>query len=198
MPVDHSQATDKSQLRQLLRQQRRALHPWQQRLAALKLRNHLRHHRVIRNNQHLAFYLPQDGEIDPGPLLQYCNAQGKFCYLPVIQPDNHLLFARYQPGQPLTPNRFGIPEPTSVHALPATAMDIVFMPLVGFDAAGHRLGMGGGFYDRSFAFRREQVLTRTQLIGLAHSCQQVAALPRESWDVDVDAIVTNAGWLERF
>lgn len=196
MPVEQSQSLSKSQLRQRLRQKRRALHPWQQHLAARKLRKHLSYHPIVLQSQHLGFYIAQDGEINPAALLQYCSDQGKACYLPVIQADKRLVFARYRPGQRLTPNRLGIPEPQCSHWLPAAAMDVVFMPLVGFDSAGHRLGMGGGFYDRSFAFKNQLAHTRTRLIGLAHSCQQVDRLPSETWDVNVDAVVTDAGWMK--
>lgn len=64
------------------------------------------------------------------------------------------------------------------------------MPLVGFDATGNRLGMGGGFYDRSFAFKRIQPQQRPLLIGLAHSFQQLPQLPVASWDTPVDMVVT--------
>jgi 5-formyltetrahydrofolate cyclo-ligase len=67
------------------------------------------------------------------------------------------------------------------------------MPLVGFDKAGNRLGMGGGFYDRSFAFKQKRHSCQPKLIGLAHSIQQVDNLSVQGWDIPVDNIVTELG-----
>ncbi|MEE7547104.1 5-formyltetrahydrofolate cyclo-ligase, partial [Xanthomonas sp. Kuri4-1] len=102
-----------------------------------------------------------------------------------------LRFAPWRPGQALTANRYGIPEPDidPADALPAEAMDLVVAPLVGFDAAGRRLGMGGGWYDRSFAFRHRQA-PPPWLVGAGFAAQQVPDLAAEPWDVPVDAICT--------
>jgi 5-formyltetrahydrofolate cyclo-ligase len=98
---------------------------------------------------------------------------------------------RYRSDARLLDNRYGIPEPSiQEQQLPAWAMQVVLMPLVGFDRTGNRLGMGGGFYDRTFAFKRNRIHARPLLIGLAHSVQEVAALPTESWDMPLDLIAT--------
>ncbi len=94
-------------------------------------------------------------------------------------------------------NRFGIPEPQARHGahparrLPAWALDLILLPLVGFDDDGQRMGMGGGFYDRTLAFTRRPG-PRPHLIGLAHECQRVESLPVAPWDVPLDAIVSDA------
>src|SRR5687767_13746260 len=91
-------------------------------------------------------------------------------------------------------NRFGIPEPTGRRCAPQQ-LDLVLLPLVAFDRRGARLGMGGGFYDRTFAFLRVAGRRKPRLVGLAHHFQEVAQLPREPWDVPLAAIVTERGWV---
>src|SRR5690606_23274267 len=112
--------------------------------------------------------------------------------LPVLTGDT-LSFAPWRPGAQLASNRFGIPEPDvpQCELLPPSAMTLVVMPLVGFDLQGHRLGMGGGWYDRSFAFR-QSAAPPPFLVGAAFSAQQVDAIAPEPWDVDVDAVCTES------
>lgn len=89
-------------------------------------------------------------------------------------------------------NRFGIPEPAQSRRQPPGMLDLVVVPLVGFDAACNRMGMGGGFYDRSFAYRLTRRHAGPRLVGLAFDCQQVAELPVAPWDVPLDVIVTES------
>jgi len=119
-------------------------------------------------------------------------------YLPVLndRPAPRLRFARYLPGMPLVPNRFGILEPSLPRRalLPARAIDLLLMPLVAFDVGGNRLGMGGGYFDRTLAFRRRARLwRRPRLVGVGYAFQQVTALPTAPWDVPLDAVVTERG-----
>lgn len=119
---------------------------------------------------------------------------GKTCYLPVITPRCTLWFARYTPGDPLTPNRFGIPEPacSGVALVPARLLDLIFTPLVAFDDQGHRLGMGSGFYDRSLSFlRHRHTWHKPRLLGIAHELQHLAALQPATWDVPLDGVATD-------
>lgn len=141
---------------------------------------------------HVAGYWAVDGEL---PLLGLLRGPASFIYcLPVLQPGRRLRFGPWQPGQPLVRNRYGIPEPD----LPPQAllepeqMDHVLLPLTGFDDRGHRLGMGGGYYDRSFAFRRASA-PPPRLIGIGYACQRVEALPVAEWDVPLDLVVTEQG-----
>jgi len=186
---------DRQELRQKLRQRRRSLSPKQQSDAAFNLLRRLRHQLFFLQAKHIALYLPNDGEIDPQPLLQLALSMGKHCYLPVLARDgtNTLKFLPYDERTTLTPNRFGIPEPQvpQHRQRKAKRLDLVLMPLVGFDAAGGRMGMGGGFYDRTFAFRHQQTSCKPRLVGLAHKCQQVPQLELASWDIPLDAIVTD-------
>jgi len=186
-------------LRRQLRQKRRSLSATQQRLSAQKLHRQLVHNPLFRRARHIAFYLANDGEIDPRPLLLAAQKMGKATYLPVLKawPRTRMVFQRIKPGERLRANRFGIKEPrfSPARQRPTWALDLVLMPLVGFDESGGRLGMGGGFYDRSLAYRsRRKKSHKPTLLGLAHECQKVDRLPLAHWDVKLHATVTEEGW----
>ncbi|MBU3055026.1 5-formyltetrahydrofolate cyclo-ligase [Pseudomonas indica] len=187
------------QLRRLLRQARRALTPLQQRQAAQALYRQLAQHPLFRRARHIALYLPNDSEIDPRPLLIEAQRRGKATYLPVLKPwpSTRMTFQRVRPGDKLRPNRFRIPEPRldPAHQRKAWTLDLILMPLVGFDEQGGRLGMGGGFYDRSLAYlAMRKNWHKPTLLGLAHECQKVDRLTLASWDVPLQATVTDTGW----
>ncbi|MBW6392891.1 5-formyltetrahydrofolate cyclo-ligase [Billgrantia antri] len=190
--------SSRRQLRQELRRRRRALSPRQRQQADRALCRRLRQLPEVRRARRVALYLPNDGEIDPRPLIPWLTRRGVRVYLPVLKPlsDNSLWFVHYHPGTPMRRNRFGIPEPHTRHGahrarrVATWALDLILLPLVGFDDRGQRMGMGGGFYDRSLAFTRRPG-PRPTLIGLAHECQRVDRLPVAPWDVPLDAIVSD-------
>ncbi|WP_338474019.1 5-formyltetrahydrofolate cyclo-ligase [Pseudomonas sp. MS646] len=187
------------QLRRLLRQARRALTPVQQRQAALGLYRQLAQHPLFRRARHIALYLPNDGEIDPRLLLRAAQRRGKATYLPVLSPwpRTKMVFQRIRPGEQLHPNRFRILEPriNIARQRKVWALDLVLLPLVGFDDAGGRLGMGGGFYDRSLAYlARRRQWRKPTLLGLAHECQKVDRLAQASWDVPLQGTVSDRHW----
>ncbi|WP_417695283.1 5-formyltetrahydrofolate cyclo-ligase [Pseudomonas sp.] len=187
------------QLRRLLRQARRALTPAQQREAARGLYRQLAQHPLFRRAKHIALYLPNDGEIDPRLLLRAAQRRGKATYLPVLSPwpQTKMAFQRIRPGEKLRPNRFRILEPQMniARQRKVWTLDLVLLPLVGFDDVGGRLGMGGGFYDRSLAYlaRRKQWRKPT-LLGLAHECQKVERLAQASWDVPLQGTISDRRW----
>ena len=153
---------------------------------------------LLHRYRDIAFYLANDGEIDPYRFLQRCHKLGKRCYLPVLAPGKQLRFVRYRPGDRMNRNRFGIPEPRRRHLRrPTWLLGLVLLPLVGFDRHGARLGMGGGFYDRSLAYQQRQPsLPMPRLVGLAHRCQEVEKIPLESWDIPLSLIVTDRAVVE--
>ncbi|NCE91941.1 5-formyltetrahydrofolate cyclo-ligase [Pseudomonas sp. L13] len=186
-------------LRRMLRKARRALTPSEQRQAAHGLYRQLAQHPLFRRAKHISLYLPTDGEIDPRLLLRAAQRRGKATYLPVLSawPRTKMVFQRVRPGDKLLPNRFRILEPrvNARRQRKVWALDLVLLPLVGFDDAGGRLGMGGGFYDRSLAYlAQRQSWRKPTLLGLAHECQKVERLAQASWDVPLAGTVTDKQW----
>ena len=194
--VSRSVIIDSQLLRRQLRALRRGLPAAARQRAALAVARHLKSWPLTRAVR-IAGYWACDGELDPGPVLERAWAEGGQVFLPVLTgvPPRSLQFAPYRPGAPLRRNRFNIPEPEAAPAecLQPADLDLVLTPLVAFDSIGTRLGMGGGFYDRSFAFLRERSRpARPLLIGVAHDFQQVDAFVPEAWDVPLDLVVTDA------
>jgi len=190
--------TSRNTLRRALRARRNSLTGSDQAVAARKLAARVAGSRLFRVSRRVALYLPNDGEIDPGPLLDRARSMKKVFYLPVLSHIRHdrLWFAPYASDGALMLNRFGIPEPVvpARHWVRAQDLDLILMPLVAFDARGNRLGMGGGFYDRSLAFlRHRQLWRKPHLIGLAHDFQRVERLDASAWDVPLQAVVTDQG-----
>ena len=147
---------------------------------------------VYQSAQHIAAYFAVNGEIGLAPLIDRALSQGKKIYLPNLD-KRALRFAPYDSDQKMRINRFKLPEPdvSDDEMLGPSEVDLVLAPLVVFDADGNRIGMGGGFYDRSFAFRKDPECRSPLLIGVAYEWQKVEQLDPEDWDVPLDMVVTN-------
>ncbi|HEU4856591.1 MAG TPA: 5-formyltetrahydrofolate cyclo-ligase [Rhodanobacteraceae bacterium] len=116
-------------------------------------------------------------------------------FLPVLRADRQLRFGEYATGTAISNNRYGIPEPDVVAAglRQARDMDVILLPLLAFDRHGHRLGTGGGWYDRSLAFlQATERPAHPLLVGVGYAFQEAAAIPAEPWDVDLDYVATDA------
>ncbi len=145
--------------------------------------------------RNIACFLSFDGEIDTQHLIQMLHQDKTHCFLPKLRPSkpNRLWFMPYRQNSLLINNRYGIPEvDLSVnHAIAISQLDIILMPLVAFDLAGNRLGMGGGFYDATLAhLAGKKRSTRPTCIGLAYENQKVEQIPVEKWDFKLDGILT--------
>ncbi|WP_301099111.1 5-formyltetrahydrofolate cyclo-ligase [Otariodibacter sp.] len=178
----------RQQIRKSMRAKRMALSPLQQSFASKSIINSSLELIVHYNAQKIAFYLPFDGEISPLALIQSLRELGKEIYLPVLHPfsANQLLFLEYSHDSDLEKNHFGILQPKLDirKVFPTNELDMIFTPLVAFDTQGNRLGMGGGFYDRTLVQYPEIVS-----VGLAHRCQQVDSLPTEHWDMPLKHLI---------
>lgn len=184
---------ERQQLRQRLRDQRAAL-PAAQRIAAAQgLLHQLQQLPELVVDERIAGYFAVNGELSLHLAVAHCWRQGKAFHLPVAGAARQLRFARYSAASPVQPNRYGIPEPVvTADALVAPeALELVLVPLLGFDRNGHRLGYGGGFYDTSFAFLQTRERPTTPLlVGVGYSFQEVDALAPASWDITLDFVAT--------
>ena len=148
-------------------------------------------------NTRVAAYLPVDGEFDPGPLLALARSRGCRVCVPVLLPlRGRMAFGPLDaPDAAWRVNRYGLREPGGMPALLLRPrdLDLVLVPLVAFDAAGHRLGMGAGYYDRAFAFLRQRsAWRRPRLVGLAFDLQQAPAIEPAAWDVPLWGVLTES------
>lgn len=188
MSPHNDRAALRKSLRKSLRECRRNLPPQHRIAAANTLADRLLALPFLPGSGYVAGYWAMDGEIGLHALQLRLPASLVYC-LPLLHEDGSLRFAPWRSGDPLVTNRYGIPEPdvTPAGALRAEDMAVLVMPLVGFDADCHRLGMGGGWYDRSLAFRHDRPAP-PWLVGAAFAAQRVDALPRAAWDVRLDAV----------
>lgn len=187
---------DTQALRRHLRRARSALSASERQAAGDAAVQRVLRLRQFRKARRIAGFVGTRGELDPMPLLRLAIGRHKVCYLPVLHPfkPGRLWFCRWRPGDRLLRNRYGIPEPIpgGNRLLPARRLDLIIVPLLGFDAEGHRLGTGGGYYDRSLAFvPRLRRMRRPFLLGFAHESQRVDRVDVQPWDVPLDAVVTN-------
>ena len=181
-------------IRQLKRTQRQTLTNSLQLEHSQLLRQNISQLRNYRNSQRIACYIANDGEIDPAPLIEHAFFLKKEVFLPILSPlKNSLYFAPYKPGQHLKLNRFSIPEPVCRPSewITAAQLDLLLLPLVAFDNSGNRIGMGGGFYDRTLSYMQHRSHRKKPVLaGLAHEIQKVGQLQAQSWDIPLDYIVT--------
>ncbi|WP_053981465.1 5-formyltetrahydrofolate cyclo-ligase [Marinagarivorans algicola] len=188
--------------RALIRQQRQALSYAQQRLAAQQLCIHISRHPSFRRANCISAYIASEGEISLAPLIKLAHKQGKACYLPVIQKRPAIdraeatklimRFSLFMPHSKLVTRRFGLLEPQKVRLMALDKMDLILCPLVAFDRQGHRIGMGGGFYDR--ALSRICRTRKKRIWGVGHYLQQHPIVPAP-WDITLDGVFTDNGVL---
>lgn len=183
---------ERKTLRRLLRARRREVPTAERARAAQLVAHNADRHLHLRPSSRIALYMAMPSELDTTPLINLARERGCTIYVPRI--DRHSLSRKMRfvelTGQRRR-NRLGIYEPETRRAIGAKWLDVVFLPLVGFDACGVRLGMGGGYYDRALEFRRWRTVWHTpRLIGLAYSFQQVEGLTAAAHDVRLDAVIT--------
>ncbi len=194
-PMFNDQLPAKSQYRQRLLAQRRALTPEQIRQASARVAIRVWRLPVMARSRRLALYFPVSGELDCTPIISAAWRRRREVFLPVVA-GAELRFAPFTPDSLLVSNRFGISEPVCDDDAwrAAREMDVILAPVVGFDASGHRLGMGGGYYDRTLAFLALRAnFRRPHFIGLAYAFQQISTVPDQKHDVQLEAVVTDAG-----
>jgi len=188
---------DKDSLRRRLQQQRQALTKSQQSVYSQQICQHVAQSDCFKNAQHIAFYTAVKGEANPLPLQQTAN---KSFYLPVLSSTKkfHLIFVKVDASTQYKNNIYSIPEPIykPKDIIATEKLDLVIMPLVAADRKGNRMGMGGGYYDRSFAFKQIATINTPKLLGFAYDFQLINALNAAPWDIPLEYIATNAEFFE--
>lgn len=187
--------SSRKQIRRHLRQRRTALPEDTRKHAAHTAMHCVSRLPWFRKAKRIALYYPVGVELDVTTLLGTPALRGKRLYLPVLAPGPkpYLLFAPWRSDTRWRCNRYGIAEPLAHRGalLRPAQLDLVITPLLGFDAACNRMGAGGGYYDRSFAYRRTRAPWRQpRLAGVAYECQRLPQIPMQPWDVPLDAVVT--------
>ncbi|MGI9327491.1 MAG: 5-formyltetrahydrofolate cyclo-ligase [Pseudomonadales bacterium] len=184
----------RGRLRKQYRSARRALPESQQDAHATAVVRHFANSKLAQQTGSVGLFVSQDGELPTGKLINHCLADQLTVALPCIGADSRLSFRAYALGAPLVTGAYGLLEPTDAASVIALAdLQTLFMPLVAYDDQGNRLGMGGGYYDRMLGQLAGE--ERPLLVGLCHQLQHCAqSLPSESWDIPLDAVLTESGW----
>lgn len=191
---------DKAALRRFLRARRAAVSQEHRKHAGRLLVRLALRLRLLARKRRIGFYMPSKNEIDVLPLLEQARRMGVDCYLPVVPGRRlrKLWFIRLGDRPDWVLNRYGIPEyqPNPARRVRAYQLDVLFMPLLGFDSTGGRIGMGGGYYDASLAkLGKRWVWRQPRLVGVAFATQQVDRIPRDPWDIPLTGILTEQGYL---
>lgn len=180
-----------AQLRQTIRKQRKSLNRHQRRQLAQLASLHLpKLVKLLPKNANIGLYLDDFGELPTAPILKFCQKHGFMPYLPITAKDKPLTFAPcfYELGKtPLKRHTLGMKEPFSKNTIKINQLDCIICPLVAVDKQGNRLGMGGGFYDRTFA------TFRGLKVGWCYEFQVVERLVVNDWDKGVDIVISDGG-----
>lgn len=187
-----------AKIRRILRTKRRALSAARQQANSKAAAGHLIRSGILLRCRSIATYQASDGEIDPSPIVQFGFEHKIKMYLPVLRQNRKqaLWFVEHRPGEAMLKNRFGINEPMTIkrRCIVPWALDLMLLPLVGFDLQGNRIGMGGGYYDRTLAFLNyRKYWHRPTLIGMAHDCQRLPTIDARAWDIPLDGILSESG-----
>jgi 5-formyltetrahydrofolate cyclo-ligase len=190
-----SSSTVRQELRKVFRDKRLELSSEQQEQAALQLVEQYKQHDIFKNARNVALYLSFNGEINTRALIEHLWSLNCNIYIPILHPfcKGHLLFQAFTEYTPMQANHFGIDEPKLDlrYVCPIQELDIIFTPLVAFDNQGNRLGMGGGFYDRTLAcLQSGSENSSVTIAGLAHDIQLSTNLPIDTWDIPLPHILT--------
>jgi len=187
-------AAQRQQLRTELKQVRASITAEARAAAAKQVSAHLLELPAVQQAKRIGAYFSVHNELPTGPVLTQLQALGKQLALPILHPfsPGQLLFLNYHSDTPMRANAFNIPEPelNVQHVTPLQQLDVLLVPLLGFDAQGNRIGMGGGYYDRTLAAWAKGQYPNLLPIGLAYAEQQVAAIPTETWDIPLPMIIT--------
>ncbi|MDB5978582.1 MAG: 5-formyltetrahydrofolate cyclo-ligase [Nevskia sp.] len=192
----NSLAARKSELRKTLRRRRIAISRAQRNHCARRAALQFLRWRRLRQARHIAVYLSARSELSTAILIEFLLRQGRKLWAPVTNPDARMHFVPLRRECKLRRGPLNLSQPARTRPRRGAArIDLILLPLLGFDTRGHRLGNGGGYYDRALAGSRPG--RRPLLVGYAYAAQEMAVIPAEPWDVRLDAVITEKG-LRRF
>lgn len=188
---------NKPDIRKKYRQLRTQIQKHERDQAALAAARLLTGQAVFKTSRHIACYFGHKDEFQTKPLIEAIWNSGKICYLPVLTDVKSLYFARYNRDDELQPNQHQIPEPVNrQQMIHAEKLDLVMLPLVAFDHAGHRIGTGGGYYDRTFAFLFNKPEKAPFMLGLGFKIQGCDNIQSDPWDIKLNGVLTEAEFLQ--
>lgn len=169
------------------------MHATDRAIASRRIADRFLNSRYFFSSHSIACYLATWDEVDTNRIIQRAWRAKKRIFAPVIDGGGEMTFRNLQPETTITRNRFGIWEPESEIQIDPSNLDVVVTPLVAFDFACNRIGMGGGYFDRHFAFlRSRQSWSRPKLVGLAFDCQQVEKITPNRWDIRLSRIISDS------
>ncbi len=144
----------------------------------------------FRSSKFIACYLPAEEEVDTWPLIERAWRMKKRVFAPLVEKNFTMQFCELSTDSKLVFNQYGLPEPQDGKIIAPRALDLVITPVVAFDDDCNRIGMGGGYFDRTFSFlRNRKLLFHPKLIGLAFSCQRVDKIAPNPWDIPIFRLI---------
>ncbi len=180
-------------LRRKCRQARANLPAAERGLASVKICDTITRSGYFRRSSRIGCYLPSDEEVDTWPIIARALTMGKQVSAPVLRKNGAMQFRDLDADSSLSTNQFGLLEPHDGKIVDPHQLDIVITPLVAFDSSGNRIGMGGGYFDRCFAFlKTRKIWLHPKLIGVAFDCQRVRTIAPNPWDIGLFRVVTEA------
>ena len=193
-----SDPTDKSTQRREATDRRRSLSHEQRTNASLAIAETVKGLPSFQRARHVALYLPTDYEVNTWPLAHSAWRMRKRIFAPIVRKTGNLRFCELTTNSKLVRNKYGIAEPSAGVSIDPKRLDVVLLPLVAFDSNAYRLGWGGGYYDRTFAFANlRHLYSKPKLIGLGFACQQLPAVVRDAWDIPLFQVVTESSVITR-
>ncbi len=173
---------------------RRSMSSTERGAASHTICQHLVHSRLFRASASIGCYLPAEDEVDTLPIIERAWRLNKRIFAPVLRRRGKMSFSELRPETTLWKNEYGIWEPCRNDGLTPRRLDLVIAPTVAFDGTNNRIGMGGGYFDRCFAYLRyRKFWLKPKLIGVAFECQQVEKIAPNTWDIPLYRVFTEAG-----
>jgi 5-formyltetrahydrofolate cyclo-ligase len=177
--------------RKYARQARASMSAAERSRASQRVARRFLNSRYFLNCQAIGCYLSSPEEVDTAAIIEHAWRAKKRVFAPVVDDQRGMSFRLLRPDTTLVRNRFGIWEPANDALIDPKSLDVVLTPLVGFDDEGNRIGMGGGYFDRAFAFLgRRQIWRHPKLIGLAFDCQRIGKISPNPWDIPLSCVIT--------